>query len=45
MSADTMMWHASSCESLTMKDKAWEEEEESEGNNGNEDDGYWLEEV
>ena len=31
MSLDTMKWHVSSCESLTMKDKAWEEEEESEG--------------
>ena len=30
----------SPCESLTTKDKTWEEEEESKGNIGDEDDGY-----
>ena len=39
-----MRQHSSSCESLTTKDKTWEEEE-SEGDNGNEDVGYLLEEV
>ena len=29
----------------TMKDKDWAEEEESEGNNGDEDDRYLLEEI
>ena len=43
MSSDTMRWHTFLCESLTIKDKA-QEEEESEGNNSNEDDRYLLEE-
>ena len=42
---DTIRWHVSSCKALTMKDKDWAEEEESEGNNGNEDDEYLLEEI
>ena len=44
MNLDTMRWHASLCESLTMKDKA-QQEEESKGDNGNEDDGYLLKEI
>ena len=45
MSLDTMRWHASSCETLTTKDKALKEEEESESKNSDEDDGYLLEEI
>ena len=44
-SADSISWHVFSCESLTTKDKDWEEEEESRGNNADEDDGYLLEEI
>ena len=44
-SADTIRWHASSCESLTMKNKDWEEKEESKGDTGDEDDRYLLEEI
>ena len=41
-----MRQHASYCEALTTttKDKALEEEEESESDNGDEYDGYLLEE-
>ena len=39
------MFCASSCESLTMKDKAQEEAEESEGDNSNDDERYLLEET
>ena len=35
----------SSCESLTTKDKDQVKEEESEGDNGDEDDGYLLQEI
>ena len=45
MSVDTIRWHASSCEALTTRDIDWEEEEESEGNYGDENDGYLLEEI
>ena len=38
-----MRWDATSCESLTTKDKA--QEEESESVNGNKDNGYLLEEI
>ena len=44
-SADTIRWHMSSCEALTMKDKDQAEEEEFKGNSGDEDDGYLLEEI
>ena len=45
MSADTIRWHVSSCESLAIKDEDQEEEEESEGDNSDEDDGYLLEQI
>ena len=45
MSSDTMRWHISPCEYLTTKDKAQEEEKDSEGDNSDEDDGYLLEEI
>ena len=44
-SVDTIRWHVSSCKALTTKDKDWTEEEESKCDNGDEDDGYLLEEI
>ena len=44
-SVDAIRWHSSSCESLTTKDKTWEEEEESKGDIGDVNDGYLLEET
>ena len=45
-SMDTIQWHVHVCKSMAAKDKDLKEEEESEnGDNGNEDNGYLLEEV
>ena len=45
-SADTMRWHVHICKFVAVKDRDWEEEEESDiDDNSDEDDGYLLEEI
>ena len=45
-SAHTMRWYPPTCKSMVTEDMEWEEEDKSKnGNNGDEDDGYLLEEI
>ena len=45
-STDTMRQHLPTCKSMATEDKGWEEEEELEADDdGDEDNGYLLEEI